>query len=181
MDLPSKWLTWTVGLLGLGYTLSRLRTQPVTRKSVSKKSITKTATARPLAPLNPEEILSAVRILKSKQHLSERVRFICVQMREPDKQELLLWEPGKPWDRQAFMIVLDNQCTQAHEAVVSLTTGSLVSWTPINGHVQIIADEFYEIEEAVKESSDVKTALQARGLTEMDHVCVDPWSAGKYY
>ena len=172
----SKRLTWTVGLLGLGMALSRLRTltKSVTEKSVAKKPIAQTATARPLAPLTPEEILSAVRILKSKQDLGERVRFICVQLQEPDKQELLSWEPGKPWDRQAFMIVLDNQSTLAHEAVVSLTTGSLLSWTPINGHVQIIADEFFEIEQAVKDSSDFQAALETRGLTDMDLVCVDP-------
>merc|ERR1712195_388029 len=91
----SKRLTWTVGLLGLGMALSRLRTltKSVTEKSVAKKPIAQTATARPLAPLTPEEILSAVRILKSKQDLGERVRFICVQLQEPDLEDtdVVLW------------------------------------------------------------------------------------------
>jgi len=173
MDAATKWLTLSAGLLGLGFALTRLRT--------STKPIPKKATAHPLAPLGPDELLTAVQILKSDRHLSERVRFICVQLHEPDKQELLSWEPGMPWDRCAFMIVLDNQSTLAHQAVVSLTQAKVVSWTQIQGHVQITADEFFEIEQAVKDSPDLKAALSSRGLTDMDLVCVDPWSAGCYF
>ena len=39
--------------------------------------------AHPLEPLTPEEIRTAVAIVRTECSLSERVRFVCVTLQEP--------------------------------------------------------------------------------------------------
>jgi primary-amine oxidase len=41
-------------------------------------------------------------------------------------------------------------------------------------------DEFFECERTVKAHPDFQAALRKRGITNLDLVMVDPWSAGNY-
>jgi primary-amine oxidase len=140
-----------------------------------------TVVLHPLDPLTAEEITAAVRIARSERNLSERARFASVRLNEPPKELVLNFKPGDAIAREAFLIVLDNTDGTTYEAVVSLTTGKEVSWRHVPGvQPSIMIDEFFECERTVKAHPDFQAALRKRGITNLDLVMVDPWSAGNY-
>jgi primary-amine oxidase len=135
----------------------------------------------PLEPLTAEEIAAAVRIARTQRNLSERVRFGSVRLNEPPKELVLNFKPGDPIAREAFLILLDNTDGMTYEAIVSLTTGKVVLWRHIPSvQPSIMIDEFFECERTVKAHPDFQAALRKRGITNLDLVMVDPWSAGNY-
>ncbi len=139
------------------------------------------AASHPLDPLVAEEILAAIAIVKAERHLSERVRFITVTLQEPPKSVVLNFQPGDAVEREAFIILLDNQDGACYEAVVSLTQQALRDWKHIpNAQPPIALDEFFDCEAAVKASPEFQAAASKRGITDMSLVMVDPWSAGCY-
>ncbi|SNZ14750.1 primary-amine oxidase [Terribacillus aidingensis] len=135
----------------------------------------------PLEPLTAEEIEQAVRILKDEKQLGERVRFSTVVLNEPEKEEVLNYQPGEIFNREAFIIALDNESEQTHEAVVSITDKKVKSWEHIPGvQAGIMADEFEEVEGIVKAYPEFQEALLKRGITDPELVMIDPWSAGNF-
>ncbi|WP_206885968.1 primary-amine oxidase [Alicyclobacillus mali (ex Roth et al. 2021)] len=135
----------------------------------------------PLAPLAPRELERVVSIVKSAEWYHSGMRFVSVSLKEPRKEDVLSWSPGKMIDREAKVILLDNLSGDTHEVVVSLTGGVVVS-SNVRKHVQppIMLDEFYECERAVKQDHRFLEALRRRGITDPSLVMVDPWSAGNF-
>ncbi len=139
------------------------------------------ASAHPLDPLSSTEIEDAVAILHAQRKLGEKVRFESVVLNEPAKDAVLSPNGTDPAAREAFIILLDNETGAAYEAVVSLTEGAVKSWTHIpDVQPRLMMDEFFECEQAVKESPEFRAALKKRGITDTGLVMVDPWPAGNY-
>ena len=135
----------------------------------------------PLDPLTADEIAQASAILKSQRQLGQRVRFETVVLREPDKDVVLMFQPGDPIRREAFLVVLDNDAAATYEAVVSLDDRRVVSWEHIPGvQPRVMFDEFVKCEAAVRADAGFQAAIRKRGITDPDLVMVDPWSAGNY-
>ncbi len=144
-------------------------------------SVSPSSVSHPLEPLTAEEIAAAVTIVRSERNLSERVRFASVRLHEPPKEVVLNFKQGHPVTREAFIILLDNTDGKTYEAVVSLTRGKVTSWHHVpDVQPSIMLDEFFECERAVKAHPDFQAALRKRGITNLDLVMVDPWSAGNY-
>jgi primary-amine oxidase len=141
-----------------------------------------TAATHPLDPLTAEEISSAVEILRKERDLGEKVRFAGIVVNEPPKEQVLSFNPGDYFEREALVVLVDGEEEAAYEAVVSLGEGMVESWERIEGDVQppIVLEEFDECEEACKRNPEFQEALRKRGITDMDLVLVDPWSAGSY-
>ncbi|MGE7780347.1 primary-amine oxidase [Peribacillus sp. NPDC097264] len=135
----------------------------------------------PLAPLTVEEIQKAVSIVKIEKNLSEKVRFPTVTLHEPLKEVVLNYTDGDDFEREVFIVLLDNELKTTFEVVVSLNTSSIVRFEEIPG-VQpgIMLDEFLECENLVKADPDFKVALSKRGIDNPDLIMVDPWSAGYF-
>jgi primary-amine oxidase len=139
------------------------------------------ALLHPLEPLTAEEIATAVRLVRTQPQLSSQVRFVSVNLHEPPKEEVIAFRPGSPVKREAFVIVLDNAAGATYEAVVSLTEGRVASWRHVPGvQPSIVLDEFFECEQILKANPEFQAALAKRGITDMNMVMVDPWSAGNY-
>ena len=148
---------------------------PATRPSVS----------HPLDPLTVEEIVEAASILKAHlktQHqLGDRVRFETIVLQEPDKDTALNFQPGDSIERNAFLVILDNDAAATYEAIVSLNERRVTSWQHVPGvQPRIMFDEFSECEATVKADPQFQAALKKRGITDPNLVMVDPWSAGNY-
>ena len=142
--------------------------------------LTTTAT-HPVEPLSPDEIRAAVAIVRSQQTLGSATRFATVTLNEPDKATVLAFQSGDEIEREAFLILLDNETAKTYEAVVSLRSGNIKLWKHIpNVQPPIMLDEFVECEAAVKASAEFRAAIAKRGITDPDLVMVDPWSAGNY-
>src|SRR5689334_14493910 len=105
----------------------------------------------PLEPLTPEEIAATVEILRRERGLGPRVRFVTISLDEPPKDAVLAFPSQGPVERQAFVILLDNEAGRTYEAVVSLARGTVVSWEHIpDVQPAIMLDEFLECEQACK-------------------------------
>jgi primary-amine oxidase len=139
------------------------------------------STQHPLDPLTPQEVEMVVRILKSDPRIHARVRFISINVHEPSKDVVIGFIAGQEWNREAQVVLLDNADGAAYEATVSISGGKIVSYRHVPG-VQpgITLDEFFECEQAVKADVQFHAALRKRGITDLDLIMVDPWSAGNY-
>ena len=139
-----------------------------------------TKASHPLDPLTPQEIEAAVAILRAGQSLGARVRFESVELKEPPKESVLSRNGHEPPDREAFIILLDNDTGNTYEAVVSLDELAVKSWTHVPGvQPRLMMDEFFDCENAVKASPDFQAALRKRGIDDTSLVMVDPWPAGQ--
>ena len=135
----------------------------------------------PLAPLTVEEVQTAIGILKSEKALGEKVRFPTVTLREPVKEIVLNFVEGSEFPREVFFVVLDNEEVKTYEAIVSLNTGTVISYEEIEGvQPSIMPEEFIECENIVKANPDFLAALATRGIDNPDLVMVDPWSTGYF-
>ncbi|MDX2213794.1 MAG: primary-amine oxidase [Oculatellaceae cyanobacterium bins.114] len=135
----------------------------------------------PLEPLTAEEVSAAVAIVRAQQSLGESFRFPCVTLHEPPKSLVLTYKLGEPFEREVFLILLDNATGTTYEAIVSLTQGAVTSWIAVPGvQPNIMADELSECEAAVKAHPEFQAALEKRGITDLDAVVVDPWAIGNF-
>jgi len=136
----------------------------------------------PLDPLSADEVAQAARRAKAAPGLSDRVRVVSVELREPDKAEYLAWKAGGPQPaREAFCVLLDNGRRRGVEAVVPLGGGGDVSVTDLPAGVQpaIHIEEFVAVIDAVRDDPRYLEALRRRGVDPAD-VHVEPWSSGTF-
>jgi primary-amine oxidase len=135
----------------------------------------------PLEPLTAEEVIQSVSIVRAKPGLGQQIRFATVTLNEPVKSTVFNFKAGDSIEREAFIVLLDNETGITYEAIVSLTQHSVISWKPLPGvQPSIMLDEFIECEAAVKACPEFQEAILKRGITNPDLVMVDPWSAGHY-
>ena len=139
-----------------------------------------TVMPHPLEPLGADELERAVACVRSARGLAEGVRFVFVELREPDKERLAAWRDGGPVPpREAALVVLAGG--ETHEAVVALEDDSLVAWEHVPGvQAAITGDEYAESEIAVKADPGFRRALELRGIHDVELVMVDSWSVGLF-
>ena len=139
-----------------------------------------TAAAHPLDPLSADELERAVACVRSARHLGGAVRFVNVELRDPDKSELAAWrDGGTPPPREAALVVL--VAGRTYEAVVGLDADALLTWEHVPGaQAAVTGDEYDEAEVAVKADPGFRQALERRGVADLDLVMVDTWTVGRF-
>jgi primary-amine oxidase len=87
-----------------------------------------------------------------------------------------------PVPREAGAVLIDRADGRTYEAVVDLDASVVTAWLELAQGTQppVMLDEFDEAEENCKRDPRVIEALKGRGLTDLDLVCIEPWSAGHY-
>src|SRR5580704_10295759 len=143
---------------------------------------TTASAGHPLDPLTGAELGQAVQILGEGGRLGEGVRIASISLIEPEKHSVEALRPGDQLERKALAVLVDRAGQAAYEVVVDLLRHSVVSATRLPSGIQpsIMLDEFAECEQAVRRSPVFQAALAKRGVTEIDLVMVEPWSAGMY-
>lgn len=123
----------------------------------------------------------AVAIVKQSEHFGERMRFASLILHEPAKAEVLSFTAGAAIERQADVILLDRTDGAAVEMTVSVTTGRVTSHERLVDETPaVILNEFFEAEEMIQNDPGFIEAMAKRGITDLELVCIDPWSAGNY-
>jgi primary-amine oxidase len=132
--------------------------------------------------LSAEELEETVRILAREKYLGDAVRVASINQIEPAKSMVEKYRPGASFERYALAVLMDREKRVSYEAVVDLAGKSVTSVTQLPAGVQpsVMLDEFGECEQAVRRSPLFQEALTKRGVTDMDLVMVEPWSAGQY-
>lgn len=136
-------------------------------------------TSHPLDPLSTEEISRAAAILKSGPAAAPTFRFVAINLHEPDKRAL---KSDDALNREVDSVLIDRATGTAYEAIVDLSDGEVTKWQalPLGAQPPVMLDEFAEAEENCKKDPRVVEALAGRGLTNLDLVCIEPWSSGHY-
>src|SRR5687768_14300740 len=87
----------------------------------------------PLAPLTPQEIRQAVKVVKTRREFTADTRFVMISLQEPDKQRLLPHDGEEVLPREVFMVLRDRKQRRSYEAVVSLDAAKVVDWRYLPG------------------------------------------------
>ena len=153
----------------------------VTQPPLSSNGTTPSA-GHPLDPLTAAELGQAVQILGEGGRLAEGVRIASINLIEPEKHAVEALRPGDQLERKALAVLVDRADQATYEVVVDLLRHSVASANRLPSGIQpsIMLDEFAECEQAVRRSPVFQAALAKRGVTEIDLVMVEPWSAGTY-
>ncbi|HEX4541354.1 MAG TPA: primary-amine oxidase [Acidimicrobiales bacterium] len=137
--------------------------------------------AHPLDPLTSAEIATACAIVTEGRGLVGDVRFPWVTLHEPPKDVVAGHRPGDHIDRQAEVAVSERMTGAVHEAVVSITRSTVLSWRSVPGAVTpLLVDELVFAFQAVKADARWQEAMRRRGVTDFELVQVDPWPAGNF-
>src|SRR6185312_12563040 len=83
-------------------------------------------TRHPLAPLAPDEITAAKKVLIDAGMVTELTRFGYVMLREPDKKDVLAWDGESPLPREVTMLLTELAPLKITTVVVELTAGRVV-------------------------------------------------------
>jgi primary-amine oxidase len=135
--------------------------------------------SHPLDPLSAAEIERAVRAVRASY--AGRLRFVSVALREPVKNEVLSWRPGRTLPREAEVVVLAPDEETAYHGVVDLDDDVVATWLRLDGiQPAMVPEEYGEIEGLLREHPDFRAALERRGITDTELVCVDPLPAGAW-
>ena len=138
------------------------------------------AVLHPLEPLTREEIAAAAALVRAAAG-GEGLRFEIVELREPPKSAVRAFAPGVAVPREARVNVYRLGSIGVWRYVVSLTEGRIVSEEHrADAAPMIQLEEFLEIEGIVKADPAFREACARRGIEDIDLVCVDPWSAGRF-
>ena len=140
-----------------------------------------TGVTHPLQPLTEQEMHLAMKIAGEGLGLGAETLFELVELNEPSKDAVWAFQPGDPILREARVNVYPRRGLGVWRCVVSLAEEKLLAKTfHETARPMIQPEEFLEVEACVKLDPRFIEACAKRGITDMDMVCVDPWSAGNF-
>jgi primary-amine oxidase len=135
----------------------------------------------PLDPLGPDEIRRAVAVIKNSALHNDKFRFETVELHYPSKAFVRGWMPGAPIPRQAYICAYDTGNGAVYECEVDLLTDTLLTHRQAPGaKTAVMMDEIIACGDDVKANPDFIAAMARRGITDLTHVQVDPFSAGNF-
>lgn len=136
----------------------------------------------PLDPLSVQEMAEAISFLKRNRQLDVHYQFIIIQLHEPPKHVVQRFNPGDSIERQVFCVLLNNATGKTYEAVVSLTQQRVLMYENVeNVQPALTPLDYLRCEAIVKQDKAFRQAMAKRGITNMDQVMVDLWTAGFGY
>ena len=139
------------------------------------------STRYPLDPLTGAEIESASAIITDSEYSTPTMRFVMIQLAEPDKTPELTFDGAMSVPRRAFVTLYDTAAKALYEAVVDLGARVIDSWKPVPGRFpSYLVECMTGVEEKVREDPRWQEAMRKRGVTDFDLAMIDPWPAGYY-
>lgn len=140
------------------------------------------AVLHPLEPLTAAEITLAAALVREDMGEEDgAVWFEMIELLEPSKEAVRAFAPGDEITRAARVNVFRAGKVGVFRYRVSLTKGEVIGKTEHpTARPMIVPEEFFAIEAEVKKHPDFIAACAKRGITDLELVCVDPWSAGSY-
>jgi primary-amine oxidase len=132
----------------------------------------------PLDPLTVDEINTAIAVIESNSKFPSGAFFPIVTLKEPRKDEVLDWRPGKSFKRQAFANVYNRGDNQLFEVTVDLIGQKVVSWIARPGLQPAVgASEFGDADAVARADTRWRKAMKRRGINP-DDVYLDVWAPG---
>jgi primary-amine oxidase len=137
--------------------------------------------AHPLDPLTPDEIRSAARLVRAAHDLGSGMTFETITLQEPPKNVISDFRTGNALPRAAFVCTFDRSNGKVYEARVDLAANAVTDWRDVPGvRPRILFEDVKLVGEVARADPRFRAALAKRGITDIEKVQVDPWSAGNY-
>lgn len=138
-------------------------------------------THHPLDPLSESEISTAVLVVKQKANLDETAWFETITLEEPDKSECKATDHGATIERRAYVCCYEPSSNHTYRGIVRIEAKVLESWNHVAGaQARIVSEEFDLGDKLVKADQQFQDACALRGITDLDKVLVETWSAGNF-
>ncbi|MUO80895.1 primary-amine oxidase [Agrobacterium vitis] len=135
----------------------------------------------PLQPLTPDEIRAVATIVRKDPPYGDDTRFETIELIEPDKATVRAFSSGALIARKARVNVFSAAAVTVTSLVVCLDTQTILTRKDFPGKRPMIQlEQFLSIEGIVRADPEFIAACAKRGITDMETVCVDPWSAGNF-
>ena len=132
----------------------------------------------PLDPLSADEIREATGIVRRDKGVDAGWRFANIELNEPPKAGLTA---GDGVAREAAVVCWNRADGHTYKAVVSLDENRVRSWEHRPGEQpNFTADEFRDVDEALRKDPRVADALRRHGVEDMDLVLLDTWAYGAH-
>ena len=134
----------------------------------------------PLDPLSGDEFRTVAAILAREQGVGQGWRYASIELAEPSKAELAAYaSDGTVPDRAALVVCFNTGENTTYKSRVSLTSDAVASFDHIpDVQANFTVDEFEECDRVLRAHPDVRAALAARGITNLDGVFMDTWTYG---
>lgn len=160
---------------------------PDTSHTHGKRVTTPLDVEHPLDPLTSDEIAAAKQILVDAGHFSDHTRVPRMLPVDMPKDQLAAWRPGDAIERRIRVTLLERNTGVSHEAIVSVTSGSVVSMRELPtteapyGQPQYLFEEYEDAAAIVKASAEWQAAMKRRGLEEhMELAFCSPLAPGYF-
>ncbi|KAA2267155.1 primary-amine oxidase [Solihabitans fulvus] len=145
---------------------------------------TQQAVRHPLDPLTGAEIARVRAVLAEAGRVGDSIRFPCVLLLEPPKDEVRAHRAGAPFSRRAQAVLLDTATGAAAEAVVDLVAGAVASWHDLDtathpyGQPAVLLAEYDRCADLVRADPRWQAAMRRRGVEDWSLAFVAPLSPG---
>src|SRR5690606_2096130 len=130
----------------------------------------------PMDALTSDELLRTVDLLRAAGRLDDDAKFPTLDLAENDKEAVLAWRPGEPFDRRAFAVVM--QRGRVYEGVVDLRRGEVESWREVEGVEPRVMFAEMAVNDVLWASDDWRDAMAKRGYEGGDGVFCAPLTPG---
>ena len=139
------------------------------------------AAEHPLDPLSKQEITDTIDVLRAAGKITQASRFPIISLHEPAKDEVLHFQPRTAFRREGFVVVYEHATSKTFEAIVDLNKKTLVTWKEVPGVQPMYMNEEIDIaDKTVHADPRWVEAMRKRGISDLENVIIDPWSAGDY-
>jgi len=136
------------------------------------------AEPHPLDPLTLNEYTQATAILRSAGYINDASRFTVLELLDPPKRSVQVWQPGEDFNRLAFAVV--KQGSQTFEARIDLGSETVLAWTEVEDvQPSLIVEDFINTFRILAEDEEFVAAMAARGYAP-DEVACSPMTLGNY-
>ena len=116
-------------------------------------------TPHPLNPLDTNEIKLVKEILLDEGKMDTTFRFYLINLNEPPKAEMLKYQAGQPFRREAFVSIYDRATNKTYESVVDLNAKKTISFYNVPG----VTPGFF-LKDSIADDLLKKDALWMAGL-----------------
>jgi primary-amine oxidase len=127
--------------------------------------------SHPLDPLTAQEFAILKDILQNQGHFSNETLYNWVQLQEPPKEEVLAFQPGQKFRREAQVVAISPEKKTAYEILVDLNAKKIESVKDLaNLQPFLLNSEFEKAKNIVNERPEARAALEKRGYRIKDKI-----------
>ena len=122
----------------------------------------------PMDHLSAAEHWTAYRVIRESGRIGEDATFRYATLNEPPKSEVLAWQPGDAFRREALVHLVDEGV--GYETVVDLIGESILRFEAVTETSYMFGPEDFGLSGKIMEDERILAALEARGITDLTMV-----------